>query len=98
MPRRSPRHAPTGVVGALNSSRRSDKFAGSALYGQSRVPDTGLLAEQLGEWLTAAFSLPANLKVKVVAFVRAKARGTGSAEAAERATSVHGAIERLTDA
>jgi hypothetical protein len=36
--------------------------------------------------------------VKVAALVRAKARGAGSAEAAQRATSPRGAIKRITDA
>ncbi len=36
--------------------------------------------------------------MKVAALVRAKARGAGSAEAAQRATAVRGAIKRLTDA
>jgi len=56
------------------------------------------LEAQLGEWLTAAFALPANLKVRVAALVRAKARAAGSGETVERATAVRGAIKRLTDA
>ena len=42
--------------------------------------------------------LPANLKVKVAALVRAKARGQGSLQSVERAATVRGAIRRLTDA
>jgi len=59
--------------------------------------------EQLGAWLCSAFVLPANLKVKVAALVRAKARGSGTAQSAERAATLRAAtlrtaIKRLTDA
>ena len=45
-----------------------------------------------------AVVLPANLKVEVAALVRAKARGSGTAQSAEKAATLRTAIKRSTDA
>ena len=56
------------------------------------------LEQQIGEWIAVAFGLPAHLKVRVAALVRAKARGRQSTQTVERSSAVRQAIKRLTDA
>ena len=72
----------------------------SAQHERCREPSAKAehLEQQLGAWLCEAFVLPANLKVKVAALVRAKARGSGTAQSAERAATLRAAIKRSTDA
>jgi site-specific DNA recombinase len=72
----------------------------SAQHARCREPSAPAerLEQQLGAWLCSAFALPANLKVKVAALVRAKARGQGSLQSVERAATVRLAIKRVTDA